>query len=465
MLTVRLCGGLQLDLDGEPVGLPRSRRGRSLLAWLALHPGRHARGRLAGLFWPDVLDTSAQTSLRAALTELRAALGEGADGLTATRETVALESDQLWVDMRAFAELLDAGDDAGAIAACQGELLMGVDDDWVHPARLEHAARASNALSRLTDAAAAAGDHAAALAHAREAAALDPLAEEAQRRLMERLEAGGERAAALNVYGDLAERLRRTLGVAPSSATRALAARLRVEEPSSARAHVPLPSEVARARDVPFVGRMIEFARLDGLLGVVTDRGVRRLALLSGEPGIGKTRLALRFAAEPGRAATVLLGRCSEEPLTAYDLLRDPRPLRRRSRHQGGRRARRRQRFRARSAAGPCRCHGAGPRRPRACLRHVRRARVCACPAGAGDRRRPAMGRPGHASCIAHAAPLVKARPVPRHRDLPLDGRRAGRQPPQRADGHAPRRRRGGDRARWPRARRRLRPGARLARR
>ena len=145
-----------------------------------------------------------------------------------------------------------------------------------------------------------------------------------------------------------------------------------------ARAHVPLPSEVARARDVPFVGRTVELTRLDGLLGVVADRGVRRLALLSGEPGIGKTRLALRFAAEPGRAATVLLGRCSEEPLTAYG------PFSEILAHcddalgaTGGRRARRRQRFRARSAARPCRRHRAGPRRPRAGLRR-RSTRSCA---------------------------------------------------------------------------------------
>ena len=52
------------------------------------------------------------------------------------------------MDVRAFAELLDAGDDAGALAACQGELLMGIDDDWVHAARAEHAARASSALAR-----------------------------------------------------------------------------------------------------------------------------------------------------------------------------------------------------------------------------------------------------------------------------------------------------------------------------
>ena len=317
MLTLRLCGGLQLELDGDQLDLPRSRRGRSLLAWLALHPGRHARGRLAGLFWSDVLDASARTSLRSALTELRAALGEAADCLVATRETVALEGDRLWVDVRAFSELLDAGDDALAVAACQGELLMGIDDDWVHAARAEHAARAGAALSRLTQIAAAAGDRAAAVARAREAAALDPLAEDAQRRLIELLEADGERAAALTVYRQLAERLRSTLGIAPSPATRALAARLRADERVSERVSMPEPAEIARAGDTPFVGRTVELARLDAVLAAVADRGGRRLVLLSGEPGIGKTRLALRFASEAPRQATVLLGRCSEEPLTA----------------------------------------------------------------------------------------------------------------------------------------------------
>jgi DNA-binding SARP family transcriptional activator len=319
VLTVRLCGGLQLELDGAPLALPRSRRSRSLLAWLALHPGRHARGRLAGLFWPDVLDTSARTSLRSALTELRTALGGAAGCLTATREAVALESDQLWIDVRAFAERLDAGDDAGALSACRGELLMGFDDDWVHAARAEHAAQAGAALARLGQRAAAEGDRAAALAWAREAAALDPLAEDAHRRLMEQLEAGGETAAALSVYEQLAERLRTTLGIAPSPPTRALAVRLRAGSAGAATVlTIPAPPEVSRAGDEPFVGRTLELMRLAGLLAGVADRGGRRLALLSGEPGIGKTRLALRFAAEPGRAATVLLGRCAEESLSPY---------------------------------------------------------------------------------------------------------------------------------------------------
>ena len=44
MLRVRLLGELQADVDGAPVAPPASRRAWSLLAWLALHPGEHARG-------------------------------------------------------------------------------------------------------------------------------------------------------------------------------------------------------------------------------------------------------------------------------------------------------------------------------------------------------------------------------------------------------------------------------------
>jgi DNA-binding SARP family transcriptional activator len=66
MLRVRLAGSLALESDGREIPLPPSRRARALLAYLAAHPGPHARGELAASFWPDVLDESARTSLRAA---------------------------------------------------------------------------------------------------------------------------------------------------------------------------------------------------------------------------------------------------------------------------------------------------------------------------------------------------------------------------------------------------------------
>src|SRR5207247_9953978 len=47
--------------------------------------------------------------------------------------------------------------------------------------------------------------------------------------------------------------------------------------------------------------------------------GRRQLLLLAGEPGIGKTRLAMEFArGRADRAATVLAGRCDEEALVPY---------------------------------------------------------------------------------------------------------------------------------------------------
>jgi len=307
VLEVRLGGGLSLARDGVPVSLPRSRRGRALLAWLALHPGMHARGTLAGRFWPDVLEASARTSLRAALTELRGALGADALCLRTTREAVGL--DGCWIDVREFDRLRAAGDDAGAVAACDGVLLLGMDEEWVDAVRAEHDARAGEALAALAGAAERAGDLPAAVAWSRRAAALDPLGEPAHVELVRRMAAAGDRAGALRTGEQLAGRLRTALGVAPGPALRALMAGLRaapVEPP-------PLPAAVVRAAEGPFVGRDAELARLRRLLQI----GGRRLVLVTGEPGIGKTRLALRAAgATPGRA--VLLGRCAEEPLGPY---------------------------------------------------------------------------------------------------------------------------------------------------
>ncbi|MGB0090925.1 MAG: AAA family ATPase, partial [Solirubrobacteraceae bacterium] len=45
----------------------------------------------------------------------------------------------------------------------------------------------------------------------------------------------------------------------------------------------------------------------------------RRIALVAGEPGVGKTRLARQFgSAAVEEGATVLMGRCSEEPLAPF---------------------------------------------------------------------------------------------------------------------------------------------------
>ena len=224
MLRVHLAGNLRLDADGREVEPPRSRRARGLLAYLAAHPGPHSRGHLAARFWPDVLDDSARASLRAALTELRQALGPHAASLVATRDTVALED--VWVDAR-----------DGAPAAT---LLTDMDEDWVLELRSAHESRvATQAAADLV-------------------AGIDP------------------------------------------------------------------PAALARASEQPFVGRAGELARLGAAWDRVRADGSRALLLVAGEPGVGKTQLALRFAsAALGDGAAVLLGRCSEDPLAPYEPFAD----------------------------------------------------------------------------------------------------------------------------------------------
>ena len=76
--------------------------------------------------------------------------------------------------------------------------------------------------------------------------------------------------------------------------------------------HLPMPALLTRAGRI-FVGRDEELERLSGLWKEATA-GDRRLALLGGEPGIGKTRLAVELAGQVRDAGGVVLaGRCDED--------------------------------------------------------------------------------------------------------------------------------------------------------
>jgi DNA-binding SARP family transcriptional activator len=314
VLGVRLGGGLRLESDGVELPPPASRRARGVLAYLALNPGPHSRAPLAALFWPDVLDESARTSLRAALSELRRALGPAAGHLVATRDTVALGGAGLVIDARRFERALGRGDPAGALEACRVPILDGFDEDWAHEARRAHAERLAEALEMLARASA---DPAEAVRLTREQVALDPLAEDANRRLIERLAQAGDRAAALAAGKRHTERLRTAMGIAPSRETRALLETLR----GTPDVHAPAPPPaLARAHDTEFVGRAAELARLHAAWADVELHRNRRIVLIAGEPGVGKTRLAHRFARQTlDGGAQVLLGRCWEEPLAAFE--------------------------------------------------------------------------------------------------------------------------------------------------
>ena len=125
--------------------------------------------------------------------------------------------------------------------------------------------------------------------------------------------------------------LRDELGTVPSGAVSALHEELLREgrlgpidpAPTPAAATpragpLPLPVIGGAPAATPFVGREDALQRLR-VPWLEASMSQRRLALLVGEAGVGKTRLATQFAAEVHRAgAAVLYGRCDEEPLRSY---------------------------------------------------------------------------------------------------------------------------------------------------
>ena len=298
MLRARLFGGLRVEVDGREVPPIAGLRPRSLLAYLLLHPGPHPRARLAGRFWPDVLDTSARASLRSALWAVRDAL-EAAGGeayLAADRSHVGLaEGLPRDVDAERFDRLVRAGDAASlerAVALAAGPLLADLADEWVLDEQDRHRDRLIDVLERLAAQAEAAGDPAGAVRWTRAALGHDRLREGVHRDLMRRLDASGERAQALAEYDRLRAALASELGIRPSEATRELARSMRAG-PAPARSAAPGPASAPVPSEL--LGREGERAALaDAWRAAAAGQG--GVAVLDGPAGLGKSRLVQELA-------------------------------------------------------------------------------------------------------------------------------------------------------------------------
>ena len=321
MLRIRLLGELTVELDGRPLPRIASGRARSLLAWLALHPGLHPRSRVASQFWPDILEESARGSLRTTLATLRRELGAPAAAcVVATRDRVGIEDGpEVWVDVRAFERLAGDGRAADALALGRGELLRDLDDDWVLVARDAHRRRVAEVLQALGDSAEAAGDWDAAVAYAREELVLDALSDRAARALVRRLAGSGDRAGSVAAYRAFRATVREQLGIEPSEGTRALVDELLAEPNGEAPAVAPpLAPPLARPDPVPLVGRHAELRRLEAAWGRARA-GDPAVVMVLGEAGSGKTRLLAELSRRVhAEGATVMLGRCYEDAVIPF---------------------------------------------------------------------------------------------------------------------------------------------------
>lgn len=311
-MRIRLFGNLRISCAGRPVTSVNTNRLHSLLAYLILHGDTpQPRDRLAFVLWPGSSESQARTNLRQLLHHLKRALPPECQSLVTDHYSVRWRQDASCeidvVDFRAAiagANAARAEDDRAreirslTAAAQLGEddLLPGLYDDWLMPIREEYRQRLCETLRRLVTLFEEQGEYAAALPVAERLVALDPLGETHHQSLMRLHAANHDRASALRAYHQCMRILRREMGVEPGPATVDLFERILKSKPESGASQdgisgVPVKEVPPLQRARALIGRAREWEQLTSVWEAAAEAGPR-VAVISGEPGIGKTRLA-----------------------------------------------------------------------------------------------------------------------------------------------------------------------------
>jgi DNA-binding SARP family transcriptional activator len=303
------------------------RKAEALLLYLAVEGGIHSRSKLAALLWPDSEPSTARNALRNALALLRGLLVDApATGhshllqepeLLGLNPQAPLERDldvvlRAWKAAQGLAAAPSEEQREALVATVQhalslvrGPFLDGfwlgeetVFDVWHEQQQQQWQVRVQLLLDRLSCWQEEGFELEPTKATLTRWLTLDPLSEEASRRLMRVHLAQGDLTAALQVYATLHARLAEELRIKPSAETVALVEHIRAIQAGrgAAPAH-PSPSVESRPPGelvAPLVGRAAAFRQLVGRYQQA-QQGQPQAVLLVGEAGIGKTRLASEF--------------------------------------------------------------------------------------------------------------------------------------------------------------------------
>jgi DNA-binding SARP family transcriptional activator len=326
VLRVRVAGRFAVERDGRTIdeGHLGSRKARLLLKLLAAHRGHLvAMDDIVDVLWGADLPANAEANVATLVSRLRGVLGPGT--IVGGRRGYRLQlGPVLTLDVDEAADLVDEAEHrlasrqpALALTAAKRSIEMlavgtVLEDEpgaeWAMDLRRDVERMLRRARVVAWQAHADVGDHRAALAVAQGAIDADALDEEAHRAVMLCYHRLGEQGEALRAYERLRTVLLDELGADPGPETAALfSSVLRGEDVTELRR-----TEAARSAEPDFVGRDLE---LRELLDRWADasRGSTSCVLITGEAGIGKSRLAAEFgAAVRATGATLLRARCYE---------------------------------------------------------------------------------------------------------------------------------------------------------
>lgn len=298
--------------------------------------------QLIEILWPDDDPADARRRLHVRISQLRRALGTGkscllsVDGgyLFQVAEECRLDVDEFQKWISVGNRLQEASQLPEAILAYEQALQLYRGDflaedlyaDWAFAGREHYREVYLTLLITLAESYARQGRYRLALTRTRQALARDPLRESIYVRLMVYHYYAGERSQALHAFERCRQLLAAELAVEPLETTQKIAEQIRMGTlwASSDAPHYPPPIYAGHLFEVPYalsevpcVGREREYA---WLVGHWQDPS-RRVILLEGEAGIGKTRLAEVFtgyaAAQGTRLLHIRLPSTQRAPLAA----------------------------------------------------------------------------------------------------------------------------------------------------
>jgi DNA-binding SARP family transcriptional activator len=366
-MEFRVLGSLEVHDEGSPVGIGSAKQRQLLAALLVDANSVVSADRLADILWGDAPPADAAGALQTYVSRLRATLeparppGEPGCVVVTQPPGYTLRVDQDQIDAGRFEHLLNEGrrhgadGDATEAAATLDEALQlwrgrafaeFADEDFARTEALRLDELRCVAIDERVEAKLRLGCHQELVGELEGIVAADPLRERPRAQLMLALYRCGREAEALRAYQEFRRYLADELGIEPSRDLASLEEAILLQKPeldwqppASARGTVerpgtlgdlpsvvPLPVRLAerepdlqapvpRSLGAPvFVGRETPRAALTEALKHVEAGDGRRVVLVAGEAGIGKTAL-ISMAARDAHAggAVVLYGRCDEE--------------------------------------------------------------------------------------------------------------------------------------------------------
>ncbi|MFI9380091.1 BTAD domain-containing putative transcriptional regulator [Kutzneria sp. NPDC052558] len=292
-LWIGVLGPLMIVRDGRTIELGETRPA-CLLGLLALNPNRPLPlDDVAETLWSGRPPASCAGLVNRYVRQLRRLLGPRLCLVRIGHGGYQLDAEPSQLDMLEFGALAararseqtpDAACEtyAQALACWRGPVLAGKEQLAWHPAAVALSQQRLSAALAHADVSCRLGRHEQIVTQLEPVRADEPLHEGLHARLMVALAGAGQRPAAIDLFDDLAARLRTELGIEPGPELQAAQLQVLRDEP------IPRASDNFLPRTVDdFVGRAAEIEALAARSTVV--------CALNGMAGVGKTTLAVHI--------------------------------------------------------------------------------------------------------------------------------------------------------------------------